>query len=144
MIGTAARRAGTKVATIRFYEQVGLLAAAPRTASGRRTYGEAELRRLSFIRHARPLGFSLEDIRAMLELEDRPGRPCAEADRIARAQLVEIENKIERLIRLRGELRRIVETCGGGNAADCRVIAALADRSLCADAHAGHRDNREA
>jgi len=135
MIGEVAQRTKTKVATIRFYEHIGLLPAAPRTASGRRTYGEADLRRLSFIRHSRSLGFPIDDVRALLELDDQPDRPCADADRIARDQLVAIEDKIERLTRLGGELRRIADRCAGGLSADCAVIEALADRSLCGDAH---------
>lgn len=135
MIGEIARRANTKITTIRFYEQIGLLPAAPRTASGRRTYRASDLRRLSFIRHARALGFPVEDIRALLMLNDQPYRPCVDADRIARAQLAAIEDKIEQLTLPRGELRRISETCAGGMAADCRVIEALADRRLCGDAH---------
>ena len=62
----------TKVPTIRFYEQIGLLVSAPRTNSGRRTYSNRDLRRLSFIRHARSLGFSIEDIRALLGITTAP------------------------------------------------------------------------
>lgn len=135
MIGEIARRTNTKVATVRFYEQIGLLPAASRTTSGRRTYGASDLRRLSFIRHARALGFPVEDVRALLDLGDQPDRPCADADRIARVQLAAIEEKIERLTRLSGELRRVSDRCAGGLAADCQVIEALADRSQCGDAH---------
>lgn len=135
MIGEVARRANTKVATVRFYEQIGLLHTASRTGSGRRTYGDTDLRRLSFIRHARSLGFPVDDVRALLELDDQPDRPCVDVDRIARAQLAAIEDKIERLNRLRGELRRVSDRCAGGQVADCQVIAALADRSMCGDAH---------
>lgn len=135
LIGDVARRADVKVATIRWYEQIGLLPAVSRMASGRRSYGAADLRRLSFIRHARMLGFSIASVRALLELDDRGDRPCADADRIMREQLVATEEKIRRLIRLRGELRRVTDSCDGASAS-CRVIEALADRSLCGDAHA--------
>lgn len=135
MIGDVARLSETKVPTVRFYEQIGLLRPAARTDSGRRTYGAADLRRLSFIRHARALGFAIEDIRALLDLADQPQRPCAEADEIARTQLDAVQRKIKQLEALRGELRRVADACAGGTSRDCRVIEALADRSLCGDAH---------
>lgn len=135
MIGEMSRRTNTKVATIRFYEQIGLLPIVARTATERRIYGEPELRRLSFARHARSLGFPIEDVRALLELDDQPDRPCADADQIARAQLAAVESKIESFSRLRGELRRIAKRCAGGKAANCQVIEALADRRLFEDAH---------
>src|SRR3546814_4465955 len=78
-IGDLARQTGTKVNTIRFYEDIGLLPRALRTASGRRTYGAADVRRLAFIRHSRGLGFSVEEIRSLLALADEPERDCAEA-----------------------------------------------------------------
>jgi DNA-binding transcriptional MerR regulator len=124
MIGEVSKLTHTKVPTIRFYEQIGLLVSAPRTDSGRRTYSSRDLRRLSFIRHARSLGFSIDDIRALLEVNDRP-----EEQRNA------IEEKIKSLTKLRGELRRIEAACAGGVSMDCRVIEALADRSLCENAH---------
>ena len=71
-IGEAARRSGVKVPTIRYYEQIGLLPAPPRTEGNRRHYDAADLRRLAFIRHARELGFEIEAIRALLTLAGRP------------------------------------------------------------------------
>jgi DNA-binding transcriptional MerR regulator len=135
MIGEVSKRTHTKVPTIRFYEQIGLLLSAPRIGSGRRTYSNRDLRRLSFIRHARSLGFSIEDIRALLKVNDRPDEPCADVHQIAEQQLIAIEEKIKSLIKLRGELRRIAAACVGGVSMDCRVIEALADRSLCENAH---------
>jgi DNA-binding transcriptional MerR regulator len=83
-IGDLARQTGTKVNTIRFYEEIGLLPRAMRTASGRRTYCAADVRRLAFIRHGRGLGFSVEEVRSLLALADEPERDCAEAAAIAR------------------------------------------------------------
>lgn len=134
-IGVVAKRTGLKIPTIRFYEQEGLLRAPERTESGRRRYADADVRRLSFIRHARALGFELEDIRSLLDLADDPRRPCAEADRIARAHLVVVEARIAQLKGLRRELARIVTSCAGGVAADCRVIDALGDHGACAREH---------
>jgi DNA-binding transcriptional MerR regulator len=135
-IGAVAKRTGLKIPTIRFYEQEGLLPAPDRTGSGRRLYADADVRRLSFIRHARALGFELDDIRSLLDLADDPDRPCAEADRIARAHLLTVETRIGQLKALQRELTRIVKSCAGGVAAECRVIDALGDHGGCAHDHA--------
>lgn len=134
-IGAVAKRTGLKVPTIRFYEQEGLLPAPERTESGRRLYAEGDVRRLSFIRHARALGFELEDIRSLLDLSDDPDRPCDEADRIARAHLAAVETRIAQLKALQRELTRIVKSCAGGVASDCRVIDALGDHGACEQEH---------
>ena len=83
-IGEAARQSGVKINTIRFYEDRGLLPAAPRTESGRRLYDRDAVARLSFIRHSRQLGFSLDAIRELLDLRDHPEQSRDEADAIAR------------------------------------------------------------
>ena len=93
-IGEAARQSGVKVPTIRYYEQIGLLPAPPRSEGNRRQYDAADLRRLAFIRHARELGFEIEAIRAMPVLQDRPEQSCAAVDEIARTRLAEIERRI--------------------------------------------------
>ena len=90
-IGAAARHCGIKVPTIRYYEDIGLLPAPVRTASNRRLYDAADLRRLAFIRHARELGFDIEAIRTLLALQDEPGTSCAAADAVAQARLAEVE-----------------------------------------------------
>lgn len=82
-IGKLSTGSGVKVPTIRFYEQSGLLPTPPRTASDRRLYDDAALRRLAFIRHARQLGFDLDAIRSLLDLSDLPDHNCEEANRIA-------------------------------------------------------------
>ena len=108
-IGSLAKRTGTKVQTIRYYEQIGLMPEPGRTEGGQRRYGEAELDRLSFVRHARQLGFSLDAIRELLDLSDHPNRSCEEADAIARRQLKQVEQRMARLKALRTELKRVVE-----------------------------------
>lgn len=132
-IGEAAKRSGVKVPTIRYYEQVGLLPAPPRTEGNRRSYDDAALRRLTFIRHARELGFEVDALRQLLDLSDQPERPCAEADVIARAHLVEIDSKIRRLTALRSEVQRMLDECAHGRVGECRVIQVLADHGQCAD-----------
>jgi len=125
MIGDLAAATGTKVNTIRFYEEIGLMPPAARTASGRRTYGEPDLRRLRFVRHARALGFETSEIRSLLALSDRPQSDCGAATKIARGHLTDVERRITQLNRLKRELRRIAESCDGGSASDCRVLEAL-------------------
>lgn len=134
-IGEVARRTGLKIPTIRFYEAEGLIDPPDRSLGGRRLYSESDVRRLAFVRHARTLGFELADIRSLLELSASPDRPCAHADEIAKAHLIEVEARIEQLEALRRELARIVRSCAGGRAATCRVIEALADHASCEHEH---------
>lgn len=126
-IGEAAEQSGVKVPTIRYYEQIGLLAAPFRSGGNRRYYEAADLRRLAFIRHARELGFEIDAIRALLSLQDNPDAPCATADEIARARLKEVEQRIASLTALKAELVRMVMECASGRVAECRVIETLAD-----------------
>ena len=126
-IGEASRQSGVKVPTIRYYEQIGLLPAPPRSEGNRRQYDADDLRRLAFIRHARELGFDIDAIRALLALQDEPGQSCAVADQIARARLVELEQRIASLKALKAELQRMVTSCSRGRVDQCRVIEALAN-----------------
>jgi DNA-binding transcriptional MerR regulator len=137
-IGDLARQTGTKVETIRWYERDGIMAAPVRTAGGHRLYTQAHRDRLAFIRHARELGFPLEDVRELLRLADDPERPCAEADTIARAHLAAVRSRIARLQALEAELARMVAVCGRGRVAECRVIDVLADQSHAHCLHEGH------
>jgi DNA-binding transcriptional MerR regulator len=130
-IGEASRASGIKVPTIRYYEQIGLLAAPPRTEGNRRLYDASDLRRLRFIRHARELGFEIEPIRELLALAGEPDRPCESADRIAAAHLAEIDHKIARLTALRAEVARMAD-CSNQSVAGCRVIEVLGDHGRCA------------
>ncbi len=134
-IGEAAKASGVKVPTIRYYEEIGLLPAPVRTEGGRRAFGEAEMRRLTFIRHARELGFEIDAIRTLLALQDNPHQSCAAADAIASARLIEVEQRIASLIALRAELERMVEGCAHGHVAECRVIEILADHGECRHHH---------
>lgn len=134
-IGALARETGVKVPTIRYYESVGLLPEPARSLSNRRTYGERDVQRLNFIRHARELGFEVDQIRELLTLADQPQRPCSEADAIAREHLIDIESKIARLTSLRTEVQRMLASCAHGNIADCHVIEVLADHAHCRHGH---------
>ena len=130
-IGEAARQSGVKVPTIRYYEQISLLPAPPRSEGNRRQYDADDLRRLAFIRHARELGFEIDAIRALLALQDEPGQSCLAADQIARARLAEVERRIASLTALKAELERMKTGCSHGRVDQCRVIEALADHSQC-------------
>jgi Cu(I)-responsive transcriptional regulator len=124
-IGAAAAHSGVKVPTIRYYEQIGLLPEPRRTKSNRRNYDADDLRRLVFIRHARDLGFSIEQVRQLLSMADQRNRSCAGVDTIARQHLAEVEQKIAELKAMHRELSTIIDQCGRGVIADCRIIEAL-------------------
>lgn len=134
-IGELSRRTGTKVQTIRYYEQIGLMLEAGRTAGGQRRYAPVDLDRLAFIRHARQLGFPLDAIRELLSLSDEPSRSCSEVDSVARRQLHQVEQRIARLQALRKELKRMVSECDGDSVAECRVLEVLRDHSECLTDH---------
>src|SRR5712692_7907240 len=87
-IGELSRRTGVNIETIRYYERIGMMPHPPRTASGRRLYGQMESRTLAFVRRARELGFTLDEIRALLPLADQGGhQACAEVRDIAARHL---------------------------------------------------------
>jgi DNA-binding transcriptional MerR regulator len=136
-IGTLARATGTKVETVRWYEKVGLLPQPGRSAGNYRSYGEADLGRLSFIRRARELGFSLEQIRNLLGLVGQPDLPCSAVGAIAREHLAEVERKIADLQALRRELDALISQCGCGTVSECRIIEALAPTPDALSAAAG-------
>ena len=124
-IGRLAELTGVKIPTIRFYEQNNLVPQPRRTEGGQRRYGESAIRRLHFIRHARDLGFSVQDIRELLALSEHPTMSCDAAEQIAQHHLRQVEGKIARLRCIRSELKRMIEACGGGSAADCRILEAI-------------------
>lgn len=129
-IGDLGKVTGTKVETVRYYERIGLLPKPARTGGNYRSYGQAELGRLSFIRRARDLGFSLDQVRAMLGLSDDRSHDCAGIDSIAKEHLREVERKIADLTALRRELKEVIQSCDGGTIADCRIIEALGPPAL--------------
>jgi len=128
-IGKLADSAGVAIDTVRYYERNGLLQPAGRLASGYRRYGEAELRRLRFIRRAKALGFSLEDIRTLLELSAE--RSVAKVKRAAQLKLADIEARIAELERVGAGLRKLIAACPGhGRAEACPILNALTDEEL--------------
>ena len=124
-IGKLASATGTKVETIRYYEQIGLLPAPARSAGNYRTYEGEHLRRLSFIRRARDLGFSIEQVRELMGLADRREQSCMAVDVIANQHRDAITRKIADLTALAGELDVLIDSCSRHTVADCRIIEAL-------------------
>jgi DNA-binding transcriptional MerR regulator len=127
-IGELANATTTKVETVRYYEKIGLLPPPARTLANYRAYGSEHLARLSFIRRARDLGFTLEAVRELLTLSDDKAQSCEAVDGIARIHLIEIDRKVRDLKSLRSELSRVLGSCSHGTVADCKIIETLAPR----------------
>lgn len=135
-IGELSRLTGVKVPTIRFYEERGLIPDPGRTAGGQRRYGDDELSRLSFIAHARQLGFDLDAIAELIDLQSGSYEAHGSAHRIAEGRLIEVQSRIARLKRLEAELRRIVAACDGrSDGVPCQVLESLADHGACESEH---------
>lgn len=129
-IGQVGEVTATKVETIRYYERIGLLPKPDRTGGNYRSYASEHVDCLAFIRRARELGFSIEDIRELLDLAGHRESPCAGIDQIAARHLLAIEGKIATLKRLRRELHDTLAACAGGRIAECRVIQALSPHPI--------------
>lgn len=128
-IGELANATATKVETVRYYEKIGLLPPPARTSTNYRAYGSEHLARLSFIRRARDLGFTLEAVRELLTLSDDKAQSCEAVDGIARVHMNEIDRKLRDLKSLRLELSRVLGSCSHGTVADCKIIETLAPRA---------------
>ncbi len=127
-IGELANATGTKVETVRYYEKIGLLTPPARTLANYRDYGSEHLARLSFIRRARDLGFTLEAVRELLTLSDNKAQSCEAVDGIARVHLTDIDRKVRDLKSLGLELSRVLGSCSNGTVAECKIIETLAPR----------------
>src|SRR5216684_8503607 len=128
-IGALSERTGCKVETIRFYEQEGLLPAPPRSPGGYRLYSKDHLKRLTFIRRARALGLSIEEVRTLLKLADERKRPCAEVRAVAGVHLKDVQAKITDLRAMERVLRQTVAKCASGRSSDCPLIESLSQES---------------
>ena len=127
-IGALSKAAAVNAETIRYYERSGLLPAPVRSASGYRYYGEDDIKRLRFIRRGRELGFSLEEIRSLLELASQPQQSCRVADELVQSHLVEVNTRIRDLQAIKVELEQLTE-CKSQISAHCRLLDALAQRN---------------
>lgn len=124
-IGELSRLTGVHIETIRYYERVKMLPTPPRTAGGRRTYDQSHRRTLGFIRRARDLGFSLHEIRALLDLGGSGGASCAEVREIASLHLASVRAKLADLARLEAILSETVGQCTGNVTPVCPVLDIL-------------------
>jgi MerR family mercuric resistance operon transcriptional regulator len=124
-IGQLSKLTGVNIETIRYYEKIGMLPAPPRTASGRRIYGDAEARILAFIRRSRELGLSADDVRTLLRLGGPEKASCREVRKIASTHLDDIRTKIADLRKLERLLTKTVAQCTGTTAPECPVLDIL-------------------
>ena len=125
-IGEVAKAAGVGVETVRFYERKRLLATPKRPHSGFRQYDGEAAQRIRFIRHAQDLGFSLAEVKQLLELRLDPRRSCADVKGEAEAKIEEINEKLTSLRRMRQALIKITHSCSGeGPTSACPILDAI-------------------
>lgn len=125
-IGQVARQAGVGVETVRFYEREGLLDEPARRPSGYRQYEGDIIARLLFIRRAKELGFTLNEIKELLSLRPDPSTSCADVKLRAQAKIEDIEEKIRTLQRMKKALVKLTQACSGrGPTSECPILEAL-------------------
>ena len=121
-IGELSKCSGVNIETIRYYERIKMLPPPPRTANGRRVYGATEKRTLAFIRRSRDLGFTLEEVRALMAIGGSERASCADVHKIASAHLANVRSKLSDLARLESILAETVAQCSEGASPDCPVL----------------------
>ena len=127
-IGGLAKRTGIGIDAVRYYEREGLVPPAARLASGYRVYGEDDIRRIHFVKRAKALGFTLTEIRELLELSTRREDDMGGLKTAAGEKLADVEAKISELIRIRDGLRTLVDACPGHGALErCPILNALVE-----------------
>jgi len=125
-IGKLAKNVGIAAGTLRYYEQLGLLPPAQRTAAGYRVYGAGAATRLRFIRRAQALGFSLEEVAELLALSDNPRARARDVKRVTQAKIADIAQRIDALERMKQGLATLEAHCSGhGHTGACPILAAL-------------------
>lgn len=129
-IGQAARASGISARMIRHYEAIGLIRAGRRSDAGYRLYDERDVHVLRFIRSARNLGFSLDQIRVLLSLWQDKERASADVKALAQRHITELEDKIRELTQMRDVLERLVHACGGDERPDCPILQGLETAAL--------------
>lgn len=126
-IGAMSKHSGVNIETIRYYERIELMPKADRTQGGNRQYGHEQLKRLSFIKRARELGFSIAEIRELLGMVDKESVSCGEVHNIAVEHLKSIHEKIASLKNLEGALTNMAAQCARGDIPECPIIDTLFD-----------------
>jgi DNA-binding transcriptional MerR regulator len=134
-IGQVSKHTGIKVPTIRYYEEIELVSVKLRSSGNQRRYSNDDLRRLSFIKHARELGFSIASVRQLIDLSDSDLSSCVDIDRLASDQLLEVKGKIKQLEKLESELDRMLVGCKTGELNKCYVVESLSNHALCRSDH---------
>ncbi len=124
-IGELSRRTGCKVETIRYYERIGVMPEPARTPGGHRQYGTDHLRRLTFIRRGRALGFTLDSVRGLLSFVDGSERTCEDVLALTQAHLAETRRKIDDLRKIERVLADMAAECAGGTVPACPIVDAL-------------------
>ena len=127
LIGKLSKQSGVNIETIRYYEKIGVMPAPGRNAGGFRIYGPDHLKRLSFVRRSRQLGFSLDEIRNLLRLVDGHAHTCAEVHALMLSHLAEIRRKIRDLRRLQRAMAEMAAQCSGESVPECPIVDALFD-----------------
>jgi DNA-binding transcriptional MerR regulator len=131
-IGALAAQTGTNAPTIRYYEEIGLLQRAHRRPGGQRVYGDADIKRLTFIRRCREFGFSIDQVRALISLVQDPRSSCMHARDLAQEHLAAVRAKLRELKALEGSIAAFIErcnaSCAGGPGPDCVVLEDLSRR----------------
>ncbi|SKA25004.1 MerR family transcriptional regulator, mercuric resistance operon regulatory protein [Enhydrobacter aerosaccus] len=125
--GALAARTGCNIETIRYYEQIGMLPPAPRSEGGHRLYGPDLVKRLSFIRRSRDLGFTLDEVRELLRFVDGGKYTCEQVEHLAIEHVHEVDRKISDLRRLKRVLEAMISRCSGGEVPRCPIIDTLYD-----------------
>jgi MerR family transcriptional regulator, copper efflux regulator len=136
-ISAVARRAQVPLDTIRYYERRGLLPVPPRSSGGYRQYSPDAVRRLTFIKRAQALGFTLEEIAELLDLQATHDGTCGAVQRRARAAICRIEAKLDQLTRMRDAISRLATACQGAHPTDeCPMLTALDEDAVGNGLHA--------
>ena len=125
-IGRLAELGGVNLETVRYYERRGLLPKPPRTQAGYRQFPPDTALRLRFIKRAQELGFSLDEIRDLLELRVER-RNCADVRARAQAKIADIEKKMKALAAMKNTLRDLVNRCEQGDSTECVILSSLED-----------------
>ena len=123
-ISELSKTSGVNLETIRYYEKLGLIDAATRQANGYRLFSEKQLNQLSFIKSCRMIGFSLEEIKQLLELQANPQNRCEVADKLTRQHLIQIEQQIAQLNQIKAMLEPFIE-CQAEDVEHCQIIKGI-------------------
>ncbi|QEH46850.1 Cu(I)-responsive transcriptional regulator [Aggregatibacter actinomycetemcomitans] len=126
-ISQAAKLTGLSTKQIRDYEKLGLLKPSARTLAGYRHYEESDLKRLHFIRHSRDVGFSLQQIAQLLQLQDNPQRNSREVKKLTAQHIETLNDQIQALQKMVAELQRWHDNCQGNDCPECSILEGLSE-----------------